>query len=136
MSKPEYTYEVIKVEEDSNFSTILKKNVEVEFTMAELHEHEGRVNNIKKEVETKLAMEQAAMKNVEEHHGEAIMMVKDMEPLKQHALLMWLKSKATVLELEPKMKEITEALEAHQEEVKDIKEKINWVAPDISKKKK
>lgn len=132
MAKPKFEYEVIEAQDDSNFSKILKKNVEVEFTMAELHEHEGQVSRIQTEMATKLEMEQAAMTNVEENHGEVVALVKDMEPLKQHALFLWLRSKATVLEIEPKLKEIDEALEAHQEEVKDIKEQINWVAPDVS----
>lgn len=110
---------------------VVKKNVDVEFTMQELKDHEHRVHGIIKELEAKVAMEKAAMENVEHFHPEAVALVKELEPLKQHALYVYLRSLANVLEIEPKLKEVQEAFDAHNEEVKDIISQTGWVAPDI-----
>lgn len=132
MSDKKFKYEITEAKEDSNFSVITKRNVDVEFTMAELMEHEGRVKKMITEASTKVEMEKAAMENVAHHHADAVGLVDRLAPEKQHAIFLYLRALATVVELEPKVKEMEDALAAHQEEVKDIKEQTGWIAPDIS----
>lgn len=132
MSDSKFTYEVLEENENPYEVKIVKKNVEVEFTMGELYEHESRVDKIIRELDGKRQMEEASLENVEHFHPDAVAAVKDLEPEAQHAAFTWLKSKATLAEIEPKLKEITEAFEAHNEEVKDIIAQTGWVAPDVA----
>lgn len=134
MSK--YKYEVVEPNEENVMLTkIVKKNVDVEFTMQELKDHEERVHNVIKELEGKVAMDKAAMENVEHFHSEAVALVKDLEPLKQHALYTYLRAFANVLEIEPKLVEVKAAFDEHNEEVKDIISQTGWVAPTIEIKR-
>lgn len=132
MSKNKFVYEVVEEnKEDALETKIVKRNVDVEFTMAELKDHESRVDGMMTEVAKKIEMEKAAMGNVETHHMDAVSLVNQLEPLKQHALLLWLRSYATVLELEPKLVELQKVFDEHNEEVKDIIKQTGWVAPDM-----
>ena len=126
-----YKYEVLEENEDVMLTKIVKRNVDVEFTMQELKDHEERVHGILKELEAKCAMEKAAMENVEHFHGEAVALVKDLSPEKQHALYVYLRAFASVLEIEPKLEEVKKAFDEHNEEVKDIINQTGWIAPTV-----
>lgn len=130
-NESEFVYEIIKEETDSNFSTIRKTNITAEFTMAEVYEHLGELERLKNEVQGQIDLEKAAMDNVERNHDDAVSLVRSLEPLKQHAIFLWLKSLANLGELEPKISKIDEVIKSYQEEISDIKNQTGWTAPSI-----
>lgn len=132
MSKDKFKYEVLEENtEDVMQTKMVKRNVDVEFTMQELYDQEARWDGAIREIEGKLAIERATMVNVEEHHADAVALVSQLDPLKQTALLLWLRAFATVTELEPKLKVFKDAFDEHNEEVKDIIKQTGWVAPAV-----
>ena len=132
MSKDKFVYEVKKEDKEDVMQTqFVKKNVNVEFTMQELKDHEERVDGMIREIESKLEVEEATKKNVDANHGDAVALVSQLEPLKQHALFLWLRSQATIAELAPKLENLKKAFDEHNTEVKDIIKQTGWVAPTV-----
>lgn len=131
MPKKKFVYEVVEENEDPMQTKFVKKDVEVEFTMGELKDHEERVDGMIKEIASKIEMENAAMENVNHFHEKSVALVSQLDPEEQHALFVWLRAKATVLEMEPKLTSLKAIFKEHNDEMKDIIKQTGWKAPDI-----
>lgn len=133
MSKDKkYTYKVIEENKDDVMQTkVVKKNVDVEFTMQELYNQEEQWDRAIRELEANLKLQESTMKNVEDNHADAVSLVSQLDPLKQHAILLWLKALSLKLEIEPRLKMFKEAFDEHNAEVKEIIKQTGWKAPAV-----
>lgn len=126
----QFTYEVIEENKDNPLETRVKKsNINVEFAMHELDTQQANLLKYLDEIRGKLNIEDAKMQNVTNNHEDAINLVKDLDPVKQEAIRIWLNSKSIVDQLGPKRDQFEEALEEHNAEVKYIIEVTGWEPP-------
>lgn len=133
MSKDKYVYEIVETNEENSLqSKLVKKNVDVEFNMQQMLDYENNADKMMREYIGKLKIEGAKMKNVEEHHDDAISLVSELDPVKQNAILIWLKSKEIIDALGPKRDELQKAIDEHKAEIAEIKKQTGWepVLPD------
>lgn len=121
-----YTYEIVEEAENPLETKFIKKNVEVEFNMQQMLDYENAADRQVIEMIGKIDIEDAKMKNVEDYHDDAIALVRDLDPVKQQAILIWLKSKEIVDALCPKRDELKKAIQEHKDEIKVIKEQTGW----------
>lgn len=121
-----YTYKLVEENENPLESKFVKKNVDVEFTMQQMLDYENSADRQMIEIRGKIDLEDAKMKNVEENHDDAIALVRDLDPVKQNAILIWLRSKEVVDVLCPKRDELQAAIDEHKAEIAVIKEQTGW----------
>ena len=132
MPKSKHTYEYIKEDKkDVLQSKIVKKNVEVEFTMQQLLDQEENLDKYRREIVAKIENDKAVQSNVEEYHNDAVELVRNLDPIKQNAIFLWLRSQQSLDTHEPKLVEVDKVFEEHNKEVEEIKKQTGWVAPDI-----
>lgn len=143
MSKDKkYIYEYVeRNEEDPLKDKIVKKGVEVEFTMQELDNYTESALTRLDEFRGQLNLEDAKMKNVEENHPDAVDLVRELDPVKQNGIRIWLNAKNLVDTLAPKRDELEKLLEQHKAEIDEIKKQTGWEplvteTKDASKKSK
>lgn len=130
MSKDNITYEIVeKNEENPLQDKIVKKGIEVEFTMQELDEYTSAALSKLDEFRGQLNLEDAKMKNVEENHGDAISLVSELDPVKQNAIRIWLSAKNMVDTLAPKRDELEKMFDEHKAEIEEIKKQTKWEPP-------
>lgn len=131
MSKDKkYTYEFVERDETNPLNDkIVKKGVEIEFSMFELDRYTEAALKQLDEYRGKLNIESAKMSNVEDNHDDAIALVRDLDPVKQEAIKIWLNSKGVVDALAPRRDELEESLAEHQAEIEEIKKQTGWAAP-------
>lgn len=129
MSKDKVTYKIVeKNEEDPLKDKIIKKGIEVEFTMQELDDYTHAALTRLDEFRGQLNLEDAKMKNVEENHEDAISLVRGLDPVKQNAIRIWLNSKNMVDTLAPKRDELEKMFEEHKAEIEEVKKQTGWEA--------
>ena len=133
MSKDKtYTYEFVERDEVNPLNDkLVKRGVEVEFSMFELDNYTKAALQRLDEFRGKLNLESAKMQNVMDHHDDAISLVRELDPVKQEAIKIWLTSKNIVDELAPKRDELEKLLEEHEKEIEEIKKQTGWTAPVI-----
>lgn len=130
MSKDNITYEIVEKNEESPLlDKIVKKGIEVEFTMQELDDYTMAALSRLDEFRGQLNLEDAKMKNVEENHDDAIALVRELDPVKQNAIRIWLNSKNMVDTLAPKRDELEKLFEEHKAEIEEVKKQTKWKAP-------
>lgn len=130
MSKDKNVYEIVEANEVNSLeSKLVKKNVDVEFTMQQMLDYERSADKMMIEYRGKLNIEDAKMQNVIEHHDDAISLVRDLDPVKQNAILIWLKSKEIIDQLAPKRDELQKAIDEHKAEIEEIKKQTGWEPP-------
>lgn len=129
MSKDKkYIYEVVEENENPLETKMVKRGVEVEFTMQQMDDYSSAALRTLDQYRGQLNLEDAKMKNVVENHEDAVTLVKDLDPVKQNAIRIWLNSKAMIDEMAPKRDELEEALKEHKQEIKDIIKQTGWKA--------
>lgn len=130
MSKDKKTvYEVRTENPDNTLQSILvKKGVEVEFTMEQMDRYTSEALRMLDQYRGQLNLEDAKMKNVEANHDDAIALVRDLDPIKQNAIRIWLKAKEIIDVMAPKRDELEEKLEEHKAEIEEIKKQTGWEA--------
>lgn len=127
MSKDNITYEIIEKDEENPLNDKLKKRgVEVEFRMYELDGYTDAALKRLDEFRGQLNIEDAKMKNVEENHDDAIALVRELDPVKQTAIRIWLNSKNIIDTLAPKRDELEKLFEEHKAEIEEIKKQTGW----------
>lgn len=132
MSDKKHIYEIVEKDEANSLNdTLVKRNVDVEFTMQQMLDHEKSADKMMLEYIGKLDIEDAKMKNVVENHEDAINLVKELDPVKQEAIKIWLLSKSIVDQLGPKRDELQKAIDEHKAEIKNIKEQTGWEPPKM-----
>jgi hypothetical protein len=133
-----YKYEVLEEAENPLETKLVKRSVDVEFTMQQMLDYENAADKQLIELIGKIDLEDAKMKNVVEHHDDAIALVRDLDPIKQNAIHIWLKSKEIIDVYAPKRDELRKAIDEHKAEIKSIKEQTGWEPPtqDDSEDKK
>lgn len=130
MSKDNITYEIVeKNEENPLQDKIMKKGIEIEFTMQELDEYTNAALSKLDEFRGQLNLEEAKMTNVNENHGDAISLVSELDPVKQNAIRIWLNAKNMVDTLAPKRDELEKMFDEHKAEIEEIKKQTKWEAP-------
>lgn len=131
MSKDKkFTYEFVERDEENPLNDrVVKKGVEVEFNMYELDNYTDQALRTLDEYRGKLNIEDAKIKNVEQHHDDAIALVRNLDPVKQNAIHIWLKSKEFVDAIAPKRDELEKALKEHEAEIAEIKKQLQWEPP-------
>ena len=131
MSKDKkHKYEFVERDEANPLNDkLVKKGVEVQFTMSELDNYTKAALQRLDEFRGKLNIEAAKMQNVMDHHDDAISLVRELEPVKQEAIKIWLNSKTLVDEIAPKRDELEKLLEEHKAEIEEIKKQTGWTAP-------
>ena len=127
MSNDKITYEIVeKNEENSLFDKVVKKGMDIEFQMSQMDDFTNAAVQRLDEMRGKLNLEAAKMQNVMDNHDDAISLVRDLDPVKQEAIRIWLNSKHLVDGLAPKRDEMEEALKEHEAEVEEIKKQTGW----------
>jgi galactokinase len=130
--KPDFTYTVLeKNKEDFKQSKIVKKNVEVEFTLADVEKHEKLVRKQLKEAKTQMDVHAAEMFNISEHHP----FVKDFTEEQYHTLEMYIEAMRKVAQLSPAVEAREKALEEYALEVQDIYKQCKFELPMEEEKK-
>jgi hypothetical protein len=122
MPKKKYKYEITKPHDNPWEATITKRKVDVDFTMQQLDDQQRAIEKRIKELQAKRDMEAAAMENVEHFHP----FVKEFSPEDLTTLFVYTQSWKLVNEINPVLKQMEDALAEHLEEVKVIKEQINY----------
>lgn len=120
------TYEIIESNDDPMLTKFIKKGVEVEFTMQEMDNYTNTALGMLDRFRGQLNLEDAKMKNVEEHHEDAVSLVRDLDPVKQNAIRLWLNAKAVVDEFAPKRDELEKAFADHKAEEEEIIKQTGW----------
>lgn len=130
MSKDKkHVYEILEENPDNTLeSKLVKRGVDVEFTMQQMDDHTTQALSTLDQWRGQLNLEDAKMKNVEEHHPDAITLVKDLDPVKQNAIHIWLKAKEIIDMVAPRRDELEQRLEEHKAELEEIKKQTGWVA--------
>lgn len=118
MSK--YTYELLEEQGDVLKHKLVKKNVDVEFTLADMLNAQEQLKRHVTEARSQMDVEIAKMKNVEEHHADAVALVKALDPLKQTAIKIWVNAKIRVDELGPYKDKLVNAMRSDQEEIAEM----------------
>ena len=137
MSKSKHVYEYVEENTDDVLqSKIVKKNVEVEFTMQQLLDQEANLDKYRRELVAKIENDKAVQANVEEYHNDAVELVRSLDPTKQNAIFLWVRAAQSLSEHEPKLADVDKVFEEHNKEVKEIKKQTGWVAPDVKVKRK
>lgn len=126
MSDKTYSYEIVEEKENPLETKLVKRNVDVEFTMQEMLDYENAADRQALEIQKQLDLEEAKQKNVEEHHGDAISLVSELDPIKQQAILIWLKAKEKIDVYGPKRDDLKKAIDEHKAEIAVIKEQTGW----------
>lgn len=130
MSKDKYIYEIVEKDEANPLKDkLVKKNVEVEFTMEQLDQYTESALRQLDQFRGQLNLEAAKQKNVEDNHDDAIALVRELDPVKQNAILIWLKAKEIIDAVAPRRDELEEAFEEHKKEIEVIKKQTGWVPP-------
>lgn len=126
----EYIYEFIERDETNPLNDkLVKKNVDVEFTMAQLDQYTHEALRQLDQMRGQLNLEAAKQSNVVENHEDAISLVKDLDPVKQNAILIWLKAKEMIDALAPRRDKLEADLKEHEAEIEVIKKQTGWTAP-------
>lgn len=121
-------YKIIKGE--SLEATIEKsEHKPTEFKVSDVVAHVEAVEKAIKELESKISLEEAIVKNIEKQHP-AISKIN--EQLKQ-ACYLSLKSKLAIVPAKDKLKQLKESMEEYKSELKELKDQTGI---DIWKKKK
>ena len=129
-----FTYEVVEKDEiDPLNDKVLKKGLEVEFRMFELDQHQDALMKRLDELRGQLNLEAAKQTNVEDNHDDAISLVRELDPIKQEAIRIWLNAKSVIDQHAPTRDELEEALELHKTEVEEIIKVTGWTPPKDAK---
>jgi hypothetical protein len=121
-----HKYKVIEENEDYKLSKIEKTGGVVHFTINDIEADERNYNKLLKELTAKKALEEAKMKNIEDHHP----YINDFTDEEKFTVHMYQEAKIMVDALAPKIKEIEGALATYIEEKKDI---FNQIGVPINK---
>lgn len=128
------TYEIKKKKGDDVTSfQIIKKGAEIPFTLAEMLGYQEQMATMLKETRAQMDLEIAKMKNVEDHHDDALSLVKSLDPVKQKAIQIWINSKIMVDALGPKKDQIVEAIKADQKDLEEILKQTGLTLPESYK---
>lgn len=132
MSKDKITYEFVERDEENPLNDkLVKKGLTVEFQMFELDQYTEAALQQLDTLRGQLNYEDARVKNVEENHEDAIALVRDLDPIKQNAIRIYLDATNKIADLGPKRDKLEEAFEEHKAEIEEIKKQTGWEAPVI-----
>jgi hypothetical protein len=125
-----FTYEVIEKDEANSLNDkVLKRGIEAEFHMFELDQHQDALMKRLDELRGQLNLEAAKQTNVEEHHDDAIALIRELAPEKMEAIRIWLNSKKVIDDHAPMRDKLEEAMELHKAEVEEIIKITGWEPP-------
>jgi hypothetical protein len=117
--------------EDFKQSTIVRKNVETEFTLALIEDHKGDLVKMDKELTSQADLCKATCENIERNHE----FVKDLTPEQIHHVWMYQENKTVVDNAEGKLKEVKEQLTAYEELLDMVYTKFGFVKSEVKKVK-
>lgn len=116
MSENKFTYEVVEAKDDPRLSVLVKKGVEVQFTMSEIEAHEQQLEKALREARATVDVHAAQMVNIETHHP----FVKEFDAEQLHTLQMYITALRQVETFEPQIKKIEEAQAEYNAEKAEI----------------
>ena len=120
---PVYKYEVLeKNEENFKHSKLVKRNVDVEFTLADVESHEHQLRKQLKETEATITHRLAEMNNIEHFHP----FVKEFDDKQLHTLALYAAAMFDWKKLEPIQKELANALSEYDKEKAAIYEQCGF----------
>jgi predicted nucleic acid-binding Zn-ribbon protein len=127
MSK-KFKYEILTPNEDPQLATIVKRKVDVEFTMQQLDDQEHALTKKITELKAQRDYEDAVCQNVEHFHE----WVKDFDAEKISTLSIYTKARTNLDQINPVLAKYEEVLAEHLVEVAEIKHQIGYVETDTS----
>jgi methyl-accepting chemotaxis protein len=113
-----YKYKVVEKSEEDFNSVIEKTGIKAKFTLGQVDADARRIRKALVELEAQSKLENAKIENIEHHHPS----VKDMGDEERFTIHMYEEAKQIVKQADAKIKEIKEALEGYEGELKDIEE--------------
>lgn len=115
--------------DDFKQSTIVRKNVETEFTLAIVEEHKGDLVKMEKELESQVNICKATCENIERNHE----FVKELTDEQIHHVWMYQENKSVVDNAEKKLEQVKEQLVAYDELLDTVYEKFGFVKTEVNK---
>jgi hypothetical protein len=119
-----YTYEVKKKSKDFKQATLVKKNVDIEFTLDTMERNAADLVKKKTEIEAQMKLEEAKQGNIEHHHK----FVKAMKLSDEQwfTVKMYAESKFIQAQAKAMLPRVKKALKNHEAEKKAIYEQLGF----------
>jgi len=115
--------------EDFKQSTIVRKNVETEFSLALVEDHKNDLVKMEKELDSQVNICQATCDNITRNHE----FVKELTDEQLHHVWMYQENKSVVDNAAGKLVEVREQLGTYNELLDTIYEKFGFVKTDVKK---
>src|SRR4051794_21287369 len=123
-----YQYRLLEPNEDYKQAVIEKAGITADFTIAEVEGMQERNKKGLLEVEGQLKIERAKLSNIENHHPK----VKEIAGVLLTAAALYKESQMMIAELEPKLKQVTEAIAENDAMLAQVIKDLN-LAPHVKK---
>jgi hypothetical protein len=124
-----YNYRLLQPNEDYKQAVIEKAGITADFTIAEVEAMQERNKKGLLEAESQLKIERAKMTNIERHYPA----VKKMAGVLLTAAALYKESQAMIAELEPRAKQIQQAIDENNVMVADVLAQIKDLKPHVKK---
>ena len=116
--------------EDFKKSTILRKNVETEFTLELIEEHQNDLLKMEKELESQASMCGATLENIERNHE----WIKDLDDEKRHHVWMYQENESVKKNADAKLEQVKDQLKQYKELIDTIYKKFGFVESGVASK--
>lgn len=122
----QHTYHIKELDENPFNIVIEKYNITHDFTLGEMIQEQKQLEKYIRQWESQVALEEAKMKNIEEHHP----FVLDMSEQDMFTAHMYQESKAIVKTIGEKLPEFKKQLQESKEELEHVSSTLGIDLPD------